>query len=311
VPFPPIRFGLQAGLETDTRAWLDLARRAEDSGFDALYVADHLGVTASPFAALAAAAGVTSTLKLGTYVLNVGVRDPLSLASDAATVDVVSNGRFVLGLGAGHTPAEWAMTGRPYPSAAERVGRLVETVDVVTRLLAGDVVTHHGRHVQVDDAFLLTPRPVQQALPLLIGGNGTQVLQLGARCADIVSLSGLGRTLEDGHRHEAQWSAAAITERVGLVRDASPAPTRPSLDALVQHVRITDHRDAAAERLAEFVPGPTPAEILGAPYVLVGTLDQLVDELLQHHEKWGFTSYVVRAAAIDDAGALIDRIRSA
>ena len=100
------------------RAWLDLARKAEAAGFDTLYVADHLGVTASPFAALAAAAGATSTLKLGTYVLNAGIRDPLSLASEAATVDVISNGRFVLGLGAGHTPAEWAMTGRDYPTAA-------------------------------------------------------------------------------------------------------------------------------------------------------------------------------------------------
>src|ERR1700730_1077832 len=102
-----IRFGLQAGLAADPRALRELAKKAEDSGFDALYVADHLGATASPFAALAAAAEATSTLKLGTYVLNVGIRDPLTLASDAATVDVISNGRFILGLGAGHTPVEW------------------------------------------------------------------------------------------------------------------------------------------------------------------------------------------------------------
>ena len=78
-----------------------------------------------------------------------------------ATLDVLSNGRFILGLGAGHTPVEWTMTGRDYPTPAERVGRFVETVDVVTRLLAGEVVTHHGRYVHVDDAFLLAPRPVQ------------------------------------------------------------------------------------------------------------------------------------------------------
>ena len=116
MPFPTIRFGLQAGVDRDPRAWLDLAKRAEDSGFDALYVGDHPGVTASPFAALAAAASVTTTLKVGTYVLNAGVRDPLAIASDAATVDVLSGGRFVLGLGAGHTPAEWTMTGRVFPA---------------------------------------------------------------------------------------------------------------------------------------------------------------------------------------------------
>jgi probable F420-dependent oxidoreductase len=311
VPDPTIRFGLQAALDPDPGAWRDLARKAEDSGFHALYVADHLGATASPFAALTAAALATSTLKVGTYVLNAGIRDPLAIASDAATVDVLSNGRFILGLGAGHTPAEWTMTGRDYPSAAERVGRLVETVDVVTKLLSGDVVTHHGRYVHVDDAFLLTPRPVQEGVPLLIGGNGAQVLRLGGRAADIVSLTGMGRTLEDGHRHEVDWSDAAIDGCVAHVRDASREPSRPVLDALVQHVEITEHRVKAAALVARHVPGAHGAQIIGAPYTLIGTIDQLVDELAQHYERWGFTSYVVRTGVMDAAAALIDRLRRA
>jgi probable F420-dependent oxidoreductase len=306
---PTIRFGLQAGLDTDPRAWLDLARKAEDSGFHTLYVADHLGVTASPFAALAAAAGVTSTLKLGTYVLNAGIRDPLSIASDAATVDVISGGRVILGIGAGHTPAEWSMTGRDYPSAAERVGRLEETVDVVTRLLAGEVVTHHGRHVRVDDAFLLTPRPVQDSIPLLIGGNGARVLALGRRSAGIVSLSGTGRTLADGHAHEVDWRGAAISERVAIARGESPSG-QPVLDALVQHLAITDRRDAAAAAIAKRIEGATPADVLESPYVLVGTLDELVAEIAQHHERWGFSSYVVRPSVFEDAVAVINRLRA-
>lgn len=311
MPAPAIRFGLQAGLDLDTRAWLDLAKKAEDSGFDALYVADHLGATASPFAALTAAALATSTLRVGTYVLNVGIRDPLAIASDAATLDVLSNGRFVLGLGAGHTPAEWIMTGRDYPTPADRVGRLVETVEVVTKLLRGEVVTHHGRYVQVDDAFLLAPRPVQPTIPLLIGGNGARVLRLGGRSADIVSLSGLVRTLEDGHRHEVDWSDAAIDGCVAHVSDASPDQPRPVLDALVQHVGITEHRVEAAVRVARFVPGANAAHIIGSPYTLLGTIEQLADEVVQHYERWGFTSYVVRADAIDATAALIDRLRRA
>ncbi len=311
MPAPRISFGLQAGLDTDARAWLHLAQRAERAGFDTLYVADHLGATASPFAALAAAACATSTLKLGTYVLNAGIRDPLSLASDAATVDVISNGRFVLGLGAGHTPAEWAMTGRDFPGAAARVGRLTETVDVVRRLLAGEVVTHHGRHMHVDDAYLLTPRPVGETIPLLIGGNGAQVVRLGGRVADIVSLTGAGRTLADGHLHEVDWSDAAIGERVKIVRAAAPGPGGPVIDALVQHLAITDNRAAAAEKVARRVPGATAAEVIGAPYVLLGTLDELAAEILQHYERWGFTSYVVRPSVFDDAAALIEHLRRA
>jgi probable F420-dependent oxidoreductase len=309
VAVPTIRFGLQAGLDSDPRAWLDLARRAERAGFETLYVADHPGVTASPFPALAAAAGVTSTLRLGTYVLNTGIRDPLSIASDAATIDVISGGRFVLGLGAGHTPVEWAMTGREYPSAAARVGRLVETVDVVTRLLAGEVVTHHGRYLEVDDAALAMPRPVQEPIPLLIGGNGARVIRLGGRAADIVSLTGTGRTLADGHTHEVDWTEGGISERVEMVRSAAPSPTRPVLDALVQHLAITHDRAAAAEQVLPHIPGASAADILGAPYVLLGTLDEIAAEIVEHYERWGFTSYVVRPPVFDAAAALIDHFR--
>jgi alkanesulfonate monooxygenase SsuD/methylene tetrahydromethanopterin reductase-like flavin-dependent oxidoreductase (luciferase family) len=124
VPTPTIRFGVQADITSDAPTWLQLAGKVEALGFDALYVADHPGVSASPFAALAAAASATSTLKLGTYVCNTGVREPVAIASDAATLDVISNGRLILGLGAGHTPAEWTMNGSDYPSARARVGRL-------------------------------------------------------------------------------------------------------------------------------------------------------------------------------------------
>jgi probable F420-dependent oxidoreductase len=311
VPVPTIHFGLQAGLDTDPRAWLELARRAEGAGFDTLYVADHPGITASPFSALAAVAGATSTLHLGTYVLNVGVRDPLSIASNAATVDVLSDGRFVLGLGAGHTPAEWTMTGRDYPTAAARVGRLAETADVVMRLLAGEVVTHHGPHVDVDDAYLLTPRPVHDRLPLLIGGNGPRLVALGGRVADIVSLTGSGRTLADGHRHEVDWSEVATSRRVDLVRGAAPDSGGPVLDALVQHLAITRDRAAAAEQVAGHVAGATAADVLGAPFVLLGTLDELAAEIVQHHARWGFASYVVRPPAFDATAALIDHLRRA
>jgi probable F420-dependent oxidoreductase len=304
-----IRFGLQADLVSNRDEWLDLARKAEDLGFEALYVADHVGVMASPFAALAAAATVTSTLKLGTYVVNAGVRDPLALASDAATVDVVSNGRLILGLGAGHTPAEWTMSGRPYPSPAARVGRLAETLDVVTALLNGEVVTLSGRYVSVEDAHLLAPRPVSSPIRLLIGGNGTKVLRLGAQYADVVSLSGLGRTLEDGHRHEPLWSAASIDERVRIVRDASrERPEPPVHDALVQHVQITGRRADLAEELARSVDGITGAEVLGCPYMLIGTVEQLLDELHDYRDRWGFTSYVVRASAIAEVATLIERL---
>lgn len=309
----PIRFGVQAGPESGSAAWLDLAAKAEDLGFDALYVADHVGVVVSPFVALAAAAAVTSTLRLGTYVVNCGLRDPLSIASDAATLDQLADGRVVLGLGAGHTPAEWTMSGRAYPSAAQRVGRLAETVEAVEALLRGDTVTFRGGYVELDEAVLAEPRPVQDRIPLLVGGNGPALLRLAGRTADVVGLTGLGRTLPDGHRHEVDWRRDAIDARVALVRAAAGGRAAgPILDALVQHVEITehDHRDAAAERCAQMAPGMTAADVVTAPYALVGSVDQIVEELVAHRERWGITSYVVRAPAIDLVAPIIEQLRN-
>ncbi len=311
-----IRFGVQAsfgaGNDPDAGEFLDLGTKLEDLGFDALYVADHPGLTPSPFVALAAVAAITSTLRLGTYVLNCGVRDPLAIASDAATLDQLSGGRVVLGLGAGHTPNEWTMAGHAYPSARARVARLAEMIDVVTRLLAGETVTHHGRHLDLDEAAVDAPRPVQTKIPLLIGGNGPTVLQLAGEHADIVGLTGLGRTLSDGHRHEVDWQPASIDERVGIARRAAAA--RPDadvgFDALVQHVEITDDRDEAAQRVAGIAPGLDAASVIAAPYALVGTIDQLADEVEMHRERWGITSYVVRAGALDLIAPLIERLRT-
>lgn len=303
-----LRIGVAAGVTEDGRAWLDLARKVEAGRFYALYVSDHPGVTASPFASLAAAASITSTLRLGTYVCNTGVHDPLQVAADAATVDLISDGRFILGLGAGHTPVEWTMTGGEYPTAASRIARFGEFAEVVTRLLAGEVVTFRGDHLRTEEAFLLAPRLAQAKLPILIGGNGKRLLQIAARYADTVSLTGLGRTLEDGHRHAAEWTTAAIDARVKTMRRETAGRDPIVFDALVQHVEITDDRESAASRVATMAPGLTPADVLSSPYALVGTADQIVEEMLGHRERWGFTSYVVRADAIDALAPVISRL---
>src|SRR5438105_10210386 len=123
---------------------------------------------------------------------------------------------------------------------------------------------------------------------MLVGGNGKRVLHAAARYADIVSLTGLGRTLDDGHRHTADWSTEAINERAGLIRRSVSNPDAVVLDALVQHVDITNDRVSVAERVAGHVPGLTPRDVLAAPYALVGSVDEITDELLEHRDRWGF-----------------------
>jgi probable F420-dependent oxidoreductase len=289
--------------------WVALARRVEDLGFDGLVVADHPGSGPAPFVALAAAAAVTERITLGTYVANAGVWEPLALASEVATLDVVSGGRAVLGVGAGHTPAEWLMRGAPYPDAGARVDRMIELVEATRQLLASDTVTCAGRHIRLDEARLEEPQPVQRPVPLLVGGNGRRVLRYAAGHADVVGLSGLGRTLADGHRHEVRWAEQAIDATVTHVRAAAEAAGRqPSLEALVQYAEITDDAASAAARLADRVAGLTIDQLLGSPFVWVGTADAIADELRGYRTRWGIERYVVREAAVDAAAQVRRRL---
>lgn len=306
---PPIAVSVQAE-PTPGRGWVDLARRVEDAGFATLYAADHPGSTAAPFVALAAAAAVTERVALGTCVVNAGLWEPVVLASEVATLDVLSDGRAVLGIGAGHTPAEWAAVGRALPGPGARVDRLAEVVEVTTRLLAGEEVTHHGAHVRTDGARLEAPRPVQDRVPLLVGGAGPRVLALAARTADVVGVTGLGRTLADGHRHEVAWARADLDASFAALDVAcSAAGRRPALEALVQHVELTDDPRAAAERLAGTIGIDDPAVLLDVPHVWLGPVEEVVARLVAHRERWGVDRYVVRPAALDAAEAVMAGLR--
>ena len=300
-----ITFALQAGLR-DAITWSTLARKAEKARFDAFLVADHPGVTASPFVALATAAAATSKITLGTYVVNVGVRDPLQIAADVATLDVVSGGRAQLGIGAGHTPAEWTMTGTPYPGPRAWITRLIESALVIQGLLAGDRVTYLGEHIVTESAALAEPRPLQRRVPLLVGGNNHRLLQFGGEHADFVGIAGLGKTLADGHQHEVRWSEEAIDETVAVIRSGAGARENPpKIDALVQHVEVTNNREGAAIALAERVPGLHPADALSCPFVLIGSEAEMANQVRHHHERWGISRYTVRVDAFDVAARLI------
>lgn len=293
----------------DIDSWAGLARRLESSGFDALLAADHPGAGPSPWPALGAAAAVTTSLGLGTYVLQAGVRDPVQAATDAATLDLLAPGRVLLGLGAGHTFREWEAIGRQRPSPADRAGRLVEFVDAVTRLLKGESVTVQGRYLRLHEARL-DDLPVGARVRLAVGGGNREILRLAATRADVVALSGLGRTLPDGHRHEVRWSTRDVRAQVDLVREESQsAGTNPAIEALVQVVEVTDHRMPALADLSDRLHGVSPDVLDNAPYVLVGTLDEMAAQLVRHTERFGITRYVVREPAVDAMGQVLSLLK--
>jgi probable F420-dependent oxidoreductase len=309
VSHSPIELSVQAS-PVDQGSWAELARRCESIGCRALLVSDHPGSGPSPFVALAAASSVTSTLRLGSYVVNAGVHHPLLLARDVATVDVVSDGRVELGIGAGHTPAEWAMTGRERPPPAGRVEHLIALTTTVRELLAGNTVSAAAANA-LADLHLDGPSPVQQPVPVLIGGGNPALLRWAGAHAEGVGLSGLGRTLADGHSHSVSWSPARVDAQVALVRagagDAG-VPT-PPLEALVQHAQLTDDREEVARPLAQAAHLPS-TDLLAVPYVLVGTAGQIVEQMYAARERWGITRWVVRTGALDVAEHVLAKLKS-
>jgi probable F420-dependent oxidoreductase len=290
----PFRFGLQVARSQSRTAWQEEARRAEDLGFDTIVVPDHIAdELLSPMVALCTMAEATTTLRVGTFVLNNDFRHPALLAREAATIDLLTDGRLEVGLGAGHAVPEYAEIGLPFDPARVRVARLEEAAQLMRDLFDGAEVTHTGTHYRVT-AHRLAPvrRPT-----LLVGGNGDRVLRIGARYADIVGLTGTGRTLPDGQKHEVEWAPEQIDAKIAVVRDAAADRLdhldQVELNALVQYVEITPNRRATADAVGARLD-VDPEVLLHTPYMLVGTVDEMVEQIHRARERWGFSYYVTR-----------------
>jgi probable F420-dependent oxidoreductase len=274
-----------------------------------LTVPDHLADFFAPMPALISAAEATTRLRVGTNVLNNDFRHPVLLAREAATADVLTGGRLQIGLGAGHMKSEYDAAGLRFDAGGARVDRLAEAVTIIKGLLEGQAVTFTGRSYRVS-GHSIHPRPVQQPHPpILIGGNGRRLLTLAAREADIVGLSGItfrqGGTAPDVSR----WRTAAVDERLRIVREAAgDRYDRLELNALVQRVIVTDDRRQAAEDLARRWTQLSPAEILESPYVLVGTVEQQVEDLLARRDHWGISYYVVNELYMEALAPVIARL---
>lgn len=275
-----------------------LARRLESAGFRGLVMGDHPGSGASPWPALGSAADVTKALRLGTYVAQAGVREPMHVAADAATLDILAPGRVLLGIGAGHTPREWEDIGRHRPAPRERAERLAEFVDAVAGLLKGETVTWEGPHLALRGSRL-EGLPVGGRVGLVVGGGHPEVLRADARRADVVSLSGLGRTLPDGHLHEVRWSVADLQRQLRLVRDeARRAGNALVVEALVQMVTVTENRAASIQEITGRLRGASADDVARTPFLLIGSYEQMAAQLLAQAEEFGISSYVVREPAV-------------
>jgi probable F420-dependent oxidoreductase len=306
----PFRFGVNVGRAQSRAAWQDKARKVEDLGYATLTVPDHLTDLIAPMPALVSAAEATRHLRVGTYVLNNDFRHPVLVAREAAAVDLLTDGRLQLGLGAGSIQSEYDQAGLGFDPGGTRVERLSEAVTIIKGLLKGEQVTVAGRHYRVT-SHAIAPLPVRKPHPpILIGGNGPRLLALAAREADIVAFSGI--TFRRGGAAPPDlsgWKVSGVDERVHLVRQAAGERCgRIEFNALVQRVVVTDDRRKAAEALTGRWTQLTTDEILESPFVLIGTVDQMVEDLQARRDRWGISYYVVQEPYLDAFAPVVGRI---
>lgn len=288
----PFRFGVVFTGLTDAVQWPDLARRIEATGFSTLLVADHYTNAMACTPLLMAAASATTTLRVGSYVYNNDFRHPALLAKEAATIDVLSGGRFELGIGAGWFKSEYDQAGLAFDPPAVRADRFEEAVGVITRLLGGEQVQHEGTHYRLD-GLAGSPRPVQQRVPLLIGGGGPRMLRLAARAADIVAF--VPRALAAGGLDPADFAVGSMDGKISRLETAVAESGRsdggPERSVLV--FGFIDANGVTSDpRLPPEFTGTSPYSLVGDP----GAMAELIQE---RRERWGLTYHVCFARDLE------------
>jgi probable F420-dependent oxidoreductase len=301
----PFRFGV-SGQRTTRAEWQELARKASDLGYSTLLLPDHFGPQFSPLPALQAAAEAAPRLRVGTIVLDNDFRHPAMLAKDAATLDVMTDGRFELGIGAGWMAADYQKTGIPFDPPGVRVERLAEAVQIIKGFFDGGPVTFKGKHYQVENLEGM-PRPIQQPrIPIMIAGSRPRMLRLAAREADIVGLE--DHQFAARVQGDAEVQPARIAEQVGVVREAAGSRFSDlELSLVVARLEVTDSPEDAADRLAAQMQ-VSPDLVRTSASFLVGGVESMVERLQAQREQLGVSYVIVFAGVMDDFAPVVARL---
>lgn len=301
------RFGVQLATAATGDEWATLARRAEDLGFDTLFLPDHFGDQLAPVPAMMAAAAATTTLKVGTLVFDNDYKHPVVLAKEMATVDRLSGGRVEIGLGAGWMLTDYQQSGIPYDSGKVRVDRFEEGLTILKGLLGPDPVTFHGEHYAVTEMQGL-PKPIQSPPPIIVGGGMERMLTIAGREADIV---GINPTMPNGaaDADAARTGTAELTDRkLQWVKDAAGDRYDDiEINLLTLGCFVTDDRQAFAEQMAPLF-GLTPAELLDFPHALIGTVDEMCEAIEARRDRWDASYVVVQADGMEAMAPIVARL---
>jgi probable F420-dependent oxidoreductase len=292
----PFRFLIGARGLQDRRTLVEGARAAEAVGYSDLTVHDHLTPQLAPIALLTAVAMVTERLRLCPLVLNNDLRHPAVLAQELATIDVLSAGRLVVGIGAGWNEPEYRSTGLSFDPPPVRISRMLETVAILRGLFGDGPTTFDGRFYAITELDG-QPKPVQRPHPpFLIGGTRERMLRIAAREAEIV-----GMDLRQDRESLGDAFPTRMDERVGWVRDEAGSrfdELELSVLRLLGGITITNEPLKVATDVARGYEARTglsidPRDVLESPYSLIGTVPALVAKLREGRERWGINSMLV------------------
>ena len=301
----PIHFALVSEGEQSRSAWVDTVRKAEDLGYEALYITDHLHQPLAPLVALSVATEHSTTLRLGTYVLNHDFRHPLVLAKEIRTLMAMAGDRVDVGLGAGWLVSDYASTGIPFREGPRRASRFEQYVTIVWAALVDGVARFDLPDFTVDAEVppagnLGTPR-------LLLGAGGPRLLRFAARHADVVSV--LPRSLPSGGLDEDDATAEVMDNKVELVRrEWQTTCRRGHLNNLIHECLVSPR---AAELLALLARGMGCGvdEVNDRPTLLVGDTTGVVEILRARQLRWGIDYVTIPADAAKAFAPVIARMQ--
>jgi len=296
----PFRFGAQVADNKPGKAWADLGRKLEDGGYSTLFVPDHFDDQVAPLPAMTWVAAATSELRVGSLVFDNDFKHPVVLAKEAATLDVLSDGRLELGVGAGWMHTDYGTSGIPFDSAGVRIDKLEESVAIIKGLMSGEPFSFDGTHYTIDK-LSGTPKPVQQPHPpILIGAGAKRMLSFAAGEADIISVNFDLSAGAVGPDVVVTGTADLTSGKIDLIRNAAGARFEEiELSVTVFMAALHENREQLAEMVAGSF-GQPPELVLESPHFLAGTEDQIIDQLQERRERFGF-SYVVFAGGSHEA----------
>lgn len=314
----PFRFGVVNEHMLPPALWLDHVRMIESLGFDTFLLRDHLvadffGHQYAPLVALMAAASATERLRVGTMVIDNDFRHPALLAKEAATLDLLSGGRFELGIGAGWLRAEYEQTGMQYDSAGTRIERLGEAIQVIKGAWRSEPFSFAGTHYQITglDSF---PKPLQQPHPpILVGGGHRKILRLAGREADSVGILttsvATGVVVADPN----DQLPAAVDQKIAWVREGAGERFASIKLSMFPNIVVSDSRRASTEAwlAARGWSGVSVEDAWQMPVLLIGSVDQICHDLLERRERYGFSYLIIADDYLDAFAPVVAQLRSA